>query len=411
MREINLGEYAPTEYTLSEAERDTLLHHGTTLGVRVEPLPGGNGAHRLTAGATVGAAEIDGLSVLIEPKIPIPQMLSLACYAAGATERREERLFSFSQSDALPDVLALALVSAARKAFARGLLRGYRAEDEALQTVRGRVRLEEQMRRRFGMGLPVDVTYDEFTEDILANQLVRTATERLGRMRLRSLEARGGLGAIAATLENVMPVEFRPSEVPEVRFDRLNEHYRQAVGLSRLVLRHSAFESQRGSVRAFGLLIDMSVLFQEFVTVALRERLDVHDSTLRSDRNLPRTITLDEDGAEKLEPDLSWWDGPDCSFVGDAKYKKLTGRSVPNPDLYQLLAYTTALDLPGGLLVYAHGEEVDLAPRRVRHSGRRLEIAALDLSGTLEDVLKRVDHLAYKVRRLRDEARSKQAGS
>ena len=29
---------------------------------------------------------------------------------------------------------------------------------------------------------------------------------------------------------------------------------------------------------------------------------------------------------------------------------------MPNADLYQLLAYTTALNLPGGLLVYAKGE-------------------------------------------------------
>ena len=43
------------------------------------------------------------------------------------------------------------------------------------------------------------------------------------------------------------------------RFDRLNEHYRHVVGLSRLILRHSAFESHRGKVRATGFLMDMNV--------------------------------------------------------------------------------------------------------------------------------------------------------
>ena len=61
----------------------------------------------------------------------------------------------------------------------------------------------------------------------------------------------------------------------------------------------------------------------------------------------------------RLAPDLTWWDGTRCTFVGDAKYKNLTGRRVPNADLYQMLAYATALDLPGGLLVYAQDEAED----------------------------------------------------
>ena len=45
-----------------------------------------------------------------------------------------------------------------------------------------------------------------------------------------------------------------------------------------------------------------------------------------------------------------------------------------------------------------------LASHQVRHSRRRLEVAALDLSGSLEEVLKRVDDLAYKARKLRSDA-------
>ena len=114
---------------------------------------------------------------------------------------------------------------------------------------------------------------------------------------------------------------------------------------------------------------------------------------------------MDEAGEVRLRPDLTWWDGPSCVFVGDAKYKNLNGDRVPNSDLYQMLAYTTALDLPGGLLVYAQGE-ADTETYDVRHCGKRLETAALDLSGTLDDVLVRVRGIAQKVAALRDVARS-----
>ena len=78
---------------------------------------------------------------------------------------------------------------------------------------------------------------------------------------------------------------------------------------------------------------------------------------------------------------------------------------MPNSDLYQLLAYVTALDLPGGLLIYAE-DEANERIYSVRHSGKRLEVAALDLRGTLDEVLGRVRDAAVKVKGLRDEAKA-----
>ena len=248
--------------------------------------------------------------------------------------------------------------------------------------------------------MPLEVRYDEFTDDILPNRLIKAAVYRLGRMRLRRGTTRRDLGWVAGILDNVSPVEFRSGDVPEVRFDRLNEHYREVVALSRLILQHSAFEAGRGEVRASGFLMDMNSVFQEFVAQALREALGVSNRVFGE----RRICSLDREGQVHLRPDLTWWEGSSCVFVGDAKYKRLDDRRMPNADLYQLLAYVTALDLPGGLLIYAQGE-ADSGSYRVRHSGRRLEVAALDLSGTLDEVLLRVRRLAGRVKDLRDAAR------
>ena len=63
-----------------------------------------------------------------------------------------------------------------------------------------------------------------------------------------------------------------------------------------------------------------------------------------------------------------------------------------------------ALGLPGGLLIYAQGE-ADTASYTVRGSGTRLEVAALDLTGTLEEILEAVRQMAKSVVRFRNEAR------
>lgn len=104
----------------------------------------------------------------------------------------------------------------------------------------------------------------------------------------------------------------------------------------------------------------------------------------------------------RLRPDLTWRDGSRCTFVGDVKYKR-TDAAVPNADLYQLLAYATAADLPGGLLIYARGERepATSATYTVRQSGKLLEVAVLDLSGALTETLARVGTLARRVTELR----------
>ncbi len=383
MHNLDLREYQRSDaVVLTAAQRAALREAVKPLAI--EPSDDGEGLYHLTPASTVGAIEVAGLSVVIKPKITMQQVLSLALYAMDVSIIRQPSQFHFKEETALPDLLALALATAARRAFSRGLLHGYRTEEEALYGVRGRIRFDEQLRRRFGRTLPVEVRYDDFTDDILENRLVKAAAGRLAAMPLRAASRRG-LAWIAGTLANVTPVEYPPNAVPEVRFDRLNEHYRGVVDLARLVLRHSAFQSSRGAVRAIGFLFDMNDVFQGFLTRALREALGSNEREFREQH----IRTLDEGGKVTLKPDLVWQRSGRIVFVGDAKYKRVQDDRVPNADLYQLLAYTIALDLPGGLLVYAKGE-ADVATHTVRHASKRLDVMALDLGGSLDDVLDRV---------------------
>ena len=399
MRDLDLREWTPTEepVSLSVKERDQLR----PVLASIEPAPGTSDAYYLRPGSKVGALEIGDLSVSIEPKLPIGRVLYLASYAMGV-DFREER-FDYVRQPTLVEALVPALTRAARRAFARGLLHGYRTEEEALHTVRGRIRVADQLRRRFGVPLPVEVRYDDFTDDVLANQLVKAAADHLGKLRIRSQRSRRDLAWVAATLDNVSLVEFPTNTVPEVKFDRLNEHYREVVTLARLILRCTSIETGRGRVRANAFLMDMNKVFQEFVMRALRKELRLTESTFPSDRKLPRRVFLDEGREFGLEPDLSWWDGTTCTFVGDAKYKRVKNERVPNADLYQLLAYTTALDLPGGLLIYAEGEPGSTV-HQVLHAGKRLEVATIDLSGSISELHGEISKLAGRVEVLQRQA-------
>ena len=201
-------------------------------------------------------------------------------------------------------------------------------------------------------------------------------------------------------------------------FTRLNEHYRPALRLARLVLANLTLQDAVGETQASSFMLDMNKLFERFVTErlrrALRGRLEVKDQ--HQDR-------LDEERTLTIRPDLLFRSGGSPRFVADIKYK-LTDDAAGgrHPDYYQLLAYTTALDLPEGALIYCldanrpddpdnNGSIADPTRRhatkasastgaaavssiRVRHAGKVLHTYALDLSGTTEDVARNLGELA-----------------
>ncbi|MAU84689.1 MAG: hypothetical protein CME34_23060, partial [Gordonia sp.] len=78
------------------------------------------------------------------------------------------------------------------------------------------------------------------------------------------------------------------------------------------------------------------------------------------------------------------------------KYKLAKDERGRSGDYYQLLAYTTALDLPEGLLIYCRPENDEGGSRTVivRNAGTKLVLRSLDLSGSPEQVEQELSDLA-----------------
>jgi 5-methylcytosine-specific restriction enzyme subunit McrC len=112
----------------------------------------------------------------------------------------------------------------------------------------------------------------------------------------------------------------------------------------------------------------------------------------------PPTTRLDEAGLIPLKPDLCLLQERKIIWVGDAKYKRLPVGAYRNADLYQLLAYTVALDLPGGMLIYAADEGVRVAEHVVIQAGKRLRVVALDLLAPRTNLLQQVRTIAQDIR-------------
>jgi 5-methylcytosine-specific restriction enzyme subunit McrC len=97
-----------------------------------------------------------------------------------------------------------------------------------------------------------------------------------------------------------------------------------------------------------------------------------------------------------MQPDLVFR-GPsgDVRYVGDVKYKLASDARGRSADYYQLLAYTTAMDLPEGVLIYCRRQgDTDQSTVTVRHVGKRLVLRSIDLSGSPQQVEHEITVLA-----------------
>ena len=390
--------------------RLNLAEHETSHGVRLTPdqlhalrrvassidvsPTSTSGVWDLRPNSEVGVVCLPDLTVEIKPKLPIDSVLFLASYALDAFELKTE-VADLDRSADLVEAMVQIFHEAVRQATGRGLLQGYQTQEETLNVVRGHIRIEDQLRRRYGIAVPVEVRYDEFTPDIQPNRLLKAAVRRLAWLPHRSPVSRRLLSAMRAVFVNVSDVEYRPTHLPDVPINPLNAHYQPALALARLILKSGTVELAAGKVESASFLIDMNRVFEDFVVVGLREALGLTEYTFPQEAR-GRELWLAAGQKVRLKPDISWWQGDRCVFVGDAKYKRTTVHGAQNHDIYQALAYAVATGLPSALLIYAHGED-DPKKYDIPTANKRIEVAVLDLQGQPNEILKRVKHLARKV--------------
>lgn len=406
----DVGEGRPPTRSSASLESITLVEHETLESLplslprvralrrfapKLEVRPSLTGGFDLIATSWIGNLRVDGLSVTVRPKLPMPRVLFLVSYALDPDAWRETE-FDYAEEERLLEAMAPGFVALCRRTLARGLRRGYRRREAALHTVRGRLRFDEQLRRRFGRFPPAEVAYDEFTADIAENRVLLAAIERLGRLRPRSPVMRRNLRRLRARFQGVTLVDYATRPLPEIPFNRLNRHYQPAVRMARLVLRDSSVSQRAGAVRSSALLVDMNRVFEDFVVVALREALGLTGTSFPQGAR-GRRLWLDRRHRVRLEPDLSWWRTGKPVFVGDVKYKDLDRGGVRNEDLYQVLAYLDATGLRRGMLLYASrasSRETVVAS----DSGREVIVRGLDVTVDPEGLLAQVDDVAAEIR-------------
>ncbi|WP_113718093.1 McrC family protein [Arthrobacter dokdonensis] len=356
--------------------------------------PALNGQWTVLPCGTVGAVQISDLLVEVRPKskLKLSSLLFLLGYAKDPGFRPVD--VAGLEDGELFSALAESLARQVQGALARGVLNGYVNVDEALRTVRGRIRVGDQMSRRPGMLLPLEVSYDDFTVDIAENRLLRSAIRLMLLVPRLTEDVRGRLAHLDSKLDGVQPLRFGAG-IPAWTESRLNEHYVPALRLAEIILRNMSAEAGLGRHQVASFVVTMSTVFEDFVTTALSEAL-----ASRPGITMPQyPVFLDKDdqlassARIRMYVDVVHTIYGTPSLIFDAKYKASSwSGAYPNADYYQMLAYCTALELSRAWLVYA-GRGTP-RQRTIAHSHIRIIEFPIDVSQNPKALVASVQNLA-----------------
>lgn len=350
------------------------------------------GRWRVTDVNKVGVAAISDVVLHVEPKTPLENIVYMA--SLGGHQLGLDNEIAQGASRALPTAIASAFLFEVQRATRRGLVKGYRTVEESATVVRGRWDIARQLAARPGIPLPVEIEFDDFTEDIVENQILASALRVVRGIDFSTQSIAAVLNRLQVIFADVTSLP-RGVQLAERPLTRLTEHYAVALRLARVILESVSWTHRAGARVGGTFLVDMAAIFESYVAHRLRTELAAGNLHLTVQ---DRRWWLDADHAVALRPDLVISSATDVVTVADTKYKVLGGGAgaAPNPDVYQAVAYALALGVPEAHLIYVSGDVV-ARELKIPSVGVRILLHAVSLAGTPEEVDASVATLAHSL--------------
>ena len=378
-QEIVLKEHQSESYALSPSEVKALLQAENKY-VRLQPTTT-EGTYQLQASHYVGFIILPtGRTVDIRPKVEIDVLFYMLAKAHGLAHFQPEVHGYRSVADLFEFVVNY-FVTVVEDLAAQGILQDFVPVEEERRTVRGKVLLAETLRQRPVVRDRHWCRYVSFTPDVAENQILKLAVRGLFAFRYEQFpDLNGRLHRLIRLFVDVQPETEVDHLFSRLAYHRLNEHYRPALALARLLLAHLSPSGATGAIPFPAFLVDMNRLFEAYVSVVLQEQ--VPGTGLRLAVQDARHLDYGPSPIIPVRPDVVFYRDELPLAVLDVKYK----RSRPGDDVYQVVAYCHAFGTHKAILVYPAVESASGQGKRHRiRSHGRLEVTVipLDLSGSI----------------------------
>jgi 5-methylcytosine-specific restriction enzyme subunit McrC len=368
--------------------------------------------HDLRARGVVGVLAVPGCTLEILPKIDVGEkegsaqetreirkrlvhMLGVALDLKIETGRLTDLDW---QSETLLEILIRIFCDKLTDAVRRGMPRRYTQHEGDLPALRGTLDIPRQFTRHIANPGRLACRYDELSEDIALNRIMKATIGHLARMS-RNVANVQRLRELAFVYADVTEVSVSALRWDDVVIDRTNRAWRELFNIAQLFLRNRYQTTSTGSGQGSALLFEMNALFEDYIGRLVTKALAGSDLrvALQGGRLFCLKSLDDERGVFQTKPDILIWRADQVVHVIDAKWKRISDRiddrkqGVSQADIYQMMAYAHLYKAPRLTLLYPHhaglGANEGIRARfKVTGQETVLETASFDISNGTDPV-------------------------
>jgi 5-methylcytosine-specific restriction enzyme subunit McrC len=362
--------------------------------------------HDLRARGVVGVMAVPGCTLEILPKIDVGEkegsaqekreirkrlvhMLAVALDLKIETGRMTDLDW---QHETLLEILIRIFCDKLTEAVRRGMPRRYSFHEDDLPTLRGSLDIPRQFTRHLTNPGRLACRYDDLSEDIALNRIMKATIGHLARMSRNAANVQR-LRELTFVYADVTEVSIPALRWDDVVIDRTNSSWQELFGMAQLFLRNRYQTTSAGSGQGSALLFEMNALFEEYIGRLVSRALAGTDLrvTLQGGRLFCLKSLDDERAVFQTKPDILIWRAGHVAHVIDTKWKRISARiddpkqGVSQADVYQMMAYAHLYKAPRLTLLYPHhaglGESEGIHGRfNVTDREELLETASFDIS-------------------------------
>ena len=230
----------------------------------------------------------------------------------------------------------------------KGIKSDYVALEENLNFLKGKLNINEQIKRNSIHKERFYVGYSEFLSDIKINRIIKTTLKFLYK-KSNSSKNQQKIRELLFIFDEVSECEDYKNFFAKLVINRQVKHYEQTLLWCKIFLLNNSFTPHKGDDLAFALLFDMNALFESYVGNFIKKSFPC-TILQHSEKHL-----VENPKSFRLRPDIFLKD----KFIADTKWKIISSSNdISQADLYQLYAYGKKHECSKLYLIYPKIEGV-----------------------------------------------------
>jgi 5-methylcytosine-specific restriction enzyme subunit McrC len=276
--------------------------------------------------------------------IPIENIYYLLCYAWNKLDEKETIKVSTDGMTELADLFAKILINATKRLLKRGIDHDYLAMTNEIQGIKGKLLLSDTLKKNLFAKQKTICIHDEFTSDILSNQILLTSIYRLMKIRNLDNSLKKELSKLIKMFPDIHPIKLSNAVFAQVRLNRNNRFYGFILNVCRIIYEYTLPSENEGEFIFTDFIRDekkMPYLFESFI----RNFYRIEQNKFRVGReDIQWKFESKTNDVPKMQTDITL-DSINEKIIIDAKFYSKTlvenydKKKIHSTHLYQLFSY------------------------------------------------------------------------